>query len=150
MATWFRDSIPDAATSSVQAIRFHPDSVKVLRADPVVEWYLRLPAHGTITVGYVAAVAPRGATAARLADWAKGLDTIEKKLNPPAAKHPHPRPTPTPTVTAEEPLPAPSTSSPAPTPSDGGSTPGPYPTFECDPSVVTCNPGTSTSAAPGF
>jgi hypothetical protein len=37
VATWFRDSIPDAAASSVQAIRFHPDSVKVLRADPVVE-----------------------------------------------------------------------------------------------------------------
>jgi serine/threonine protein kinase len=150
VATWFREDIPDAATSSVQAIRFHPDSVKVLRADPVVEWHLRLPAHGTITVGYVAAVAPRGATTARLADWAKGLGTIEKKLNAPAAKHPHPRPTPTPTVTAEEPPPAPSTSSPAPTPSDGGSTPQPYPTFECDPAVVTCNPGASTSAAPGF
>ena len=66
VAVWFKDSIPEAATSNVKAIRFHPASVKVLRADPVVEWYLRLPAHGTVTVGYVAVVAPGGATTARL------------------------------------------------------------------------------------
>jgi hypothetical protein len=64
-----------------------------------VEWYLRVPAHGTITVGYVAVVAPSGATTARLTSWANGLDAIEKKLNTPAKKHPRPRATPTPTFT---------------------------------------------------
>jgi len=148
VATWFRDSIPDAVTSSVQAIRFHPDSVKVLRADPVVEWYLRLPAHGTITVGYMAAVAPGGATTARLAGWAKGLGPVEKRLNTPAAKHtPRPRATPTPAVPAEQPAPPPSTGSPAPTTSasSGGGGPDPYPTYSCDPTVVWCTP----SSAPG-
>jgi len=144
-AVWFRDRIPDAVTSSVQAIRFHPDSVKVLRADPVVEWYLHLPAHGTITVGYVAAVAPRGVATARLTGWAKGLDTIEKKLNAPAKKHPRPaRATPTPTYTYVAPPP----SSPAPTPSNGN--PAPFPTYSCDPSVVTCNPNGGGGGGGGF
>ena len=60
----------------------------MLRADPIVEWHLRLPAHGTVTVGYVAVVAPSGATTARLTSWANGLDTIEKKLNAPATETP--------------------------------------------------------------
>ena len=141
VATWFRDSIPDAVTSNVQAIRFHPDSVKVLRADPVVEWYLRVPAHGTITVGYMAAVAPGGATTARLAGWAKGLGTVEKRLNTPAAKH-TPRATPTPTGPAEEPAPAPAAGSPTPTTSasSGNGNPDPYPTYSCDPAQVWCTP----------
>jgi hypothetical protein len=141
VAAWFRDSIPEAVASSVQAIRFHPASVKVVRADPVVEWYLRLPADGTTTVGYVVAVAPRGATSARLAGWAKGLGPVEKRLNTPAAKRTHSPPaTPRPTYTYEPPAPAPSTSSPSPSPSDGngGGGPSPWPTYSCDPTVVTC------------
>jgi uncharacterized membrane protein YgcG len=110
-AVWFRDSIPEAATASVQGIKFRPATVKVLRADPVVEWYLHLPAHGTLTVGYVAPVKPGGATTARLAGWAQGLDTVEKRLNTPAAKPtPSPRPTTRPTFTYEPPPPSPSTS----------------------------------------
>ena len=111
---------------------------KVLRADPVVEWYLRLPAHGTITVGYVAAVAPGRATTARLAGWAKGLDAIEKKLNTPAKKHPRPRATPTPTFTYEPPAPTPTASGNG---GFGGGSPSPTQTFSCDPTVVTCNTG---------
>ena len=129
VTTWFKDSIPEAVTSSVPAIRFRPDSVKVLRADPVVEWHLRLPAHGTVTVGYVAAVAPGRVTTARLAGWAKGLDTIEKKLNTPAKKHPRPRATPTPTPSA----------------SNSGGNPTPFPTYSCDPQVVTCVPSSQGS-----
>jgi serine/threonine-protein kinase len=143
-ATWFRDSIPEAVATSVQGVRFHPDSVKVLRADPVVEWYLRLPAHGTTTVGYVVAVAPGGATTARLAAWAKGLGPVEKRLNRPAAK---PTPRPTPTYTYVAPVPDPSTSSPAPATSggggnggNGGGNPNPFPTYTCDPTVITCTP----------
>ena len=90
-AVWFRDSIPDAATSNVQGIRFQPDSVKVLRADPVVEWYLRLPAHGTITVGYVAAVAPRGAPPR---GWRAGLKawTRSRRSSTPRPETPAPGP----------------------------------------------------------
>jgi serine/threonine protein kinase len=148
-ATWFRDSIPEAVATSVQAVRFHPDSVKVLRADPVVEWYLHLPAHGTTTVSYVAAVAPRGATTARLAGWAKGVGAIEKRLNTPSAKSTHsPRATPTPTFTYEPPPPTAPASSPSPSPSDGnggqGGNPNPWPTYSCDPTVVACTPGKST------
>jgi serine/threonine-protein kinase len=143
---WFKDSIPEAVAGSVQAIRFHPASVKVLRADPVVEWHLRLPAHGTVTVGYVVTVAPRGATSARLEGWADGLDTIERKLNTPAPKH-TPRATPTPTYTYEPPAPTPS---PTPTTGSGGfgSSPQPTVTYSCDPRVVTCG-ASASSSSPG-
>jgi hypothetical protein len=145
---WFKDSIPEAVAGSVQTIRFHPASVKVLRADPVVEWHLRLPAHGTVTVGYVVTVAPRGATSARLEGWADGLDTIEKKLNTPAPKH-TPRATPTPTYTYEPPPPT-----PAPTPTTGsggfgGSSPQPTVTYSCDPRVVTCTPSSGGGGGGG-
>jgi Protein kinase domain len=138
IATWFQDSIPATITNTVQAVRFHPNSVKIIHADPVVEWYLRLPAHGTITVGYVTAVPPKGATDARLAGWAKGLDALEERLNAAAARRPRSAkaaasPTPLAPVTssppAEAPAPAPSTSSP---------NPNPFPTYSCDPTVVTC------------
>ena len=134
VAVWFKDSIPDAATSNIKAISFHPASVKVLRADQVVEWYLRLPAHGTVTVGYVAVVAPGGATSARLTSWANGLDTIEKKLNTPPKKHPRPRATPTPTYTYVPPA-------STPTPTTGNGNPNPWPTYTCDPAIVTCTTG---------
>jgi len=149
VAAWFRDSIPEAVARSVQAIRFHPASVKVVRADPVVEWYLRLPADGTTTVGYVVTVAPRGATSARLAGWARGLGPVEKRLNTPAAKRTHsPTATPTPTFTYEPPAPDPATSTAAASGGgngggnggNGGATPDPYPTYTCDPTVVTCTP----------
>jgi hypothetical protein len=141
VATWFKDSIPDAATSNIKAIRFHPDSARVLRAGSVAEWYLRLPARGIVTVGYAATVAPGGATTARLAGWAKGLDTIEIKLNTPAKKHPRPRATPTPTYKP----PAPTATSSA---GNGNGNPTPYPSFSCDPSIVTCT-SSSASSSPG-
>ena len=135
---WFRDSIPEAIAGSVRAIRFHPASVKVLRADPVVQWHLKLPAYGTVTVGYVVTVAPRGATTARLEGWADGLDTVEKKLNTAAPK---PTPRPTPTYTYEQPTPTPASNG-----NGGGGNPAPWPTFACDPSVVTCNSSASPSS----
>ncbi len=144
-AVWFQDSIPEAVATSVRAIRFYPASVKVVRADPVVEWYLRLPAHGTATVGYVVAVAPSGATTARLAGWARGLGAIEKRLNAPAAKPTHsPSATPRPTFTYEPPPPSTSSSSAGSGGGNGGNNPNPWPTYSCDPTVVTCTPGKST------
>ena len=146
VAVWFKDSIPDAATSNIKAISFHPASVKVLRADPVVEWYLRLPAHGTVTVGYAAVVAPGGATTARLTSWANGLDAIEEKLNTPAKKHPHPQTTPT--YTYEPPPPTP-TSLAGNGNGGGGGGPSPYPTYSCDPAVVTCTPSSGGGGGNG-
>jgi serine/threonine protein kinase len=144
VAVWFKDSIPEAATSNIKAISFHPAPVKVLRADPVVEWYLRLPAHGTVTVGYVAVVAPGGATTARLTSWANGLDAIEKELNIPAKKHPRPRATPTYTYTPPAPTPTSTTSS------GGNGGPAPYPTYTCDPQLITCTTGGGGGGNGGF
>jgi serine/threonine protein kinase len=148
IAAWFKDSIPTAITNNVQTVHLSPGA-KVVQADPVVEWYLRIPAHHTVTVGYVAHVPPKGTATARLAVWAKGLNTLEKRLNTPPAKHPRP-------VVATQPPVYQPTSEPTPdngfptTPPNGG--PNPYPTYSCDPSVVTCNPnapsGASSSPSP--
>ena len=85
LTTWFKDSIPAAITNSMQALRFRVIPGKIVNSDPVVEWYVRVPAHGTVTLGYVAAVSPQGATTARLAGWAQRLDATEKRLNTPPA-----------------------------------------------------------------
>ena len=85
LTTWFKDSIPAAIVHGMQTLRFSVIPRKVVYSDPVVEWYVRVPAHGTVTVGYVAAVSPQGATTARLAGWAQGLDATEKRLNTPPA-----------------------------------------------------------------
>jgi Protein kinase domain len=140
LMAWFQDSIPAAIASAVQTLRFTSGPVKVVRPDPVVEWYLKVPAHGSVTVGYVATVAPGGTTAARLAGWANGLDALEQRLNTPAGR---PKPAASPAYTPTTPAPAYTpTTPPPPQPS---AAPDPYPTYSCDPSVVTCNPNT-----PGF
>jgi hypothetical protein len=137
IAAWFMDSIPAAITNTVQPVRFSPGTVKIVQADPVVEWYLRVPAHHTVTVGYVTAVQAKGATAARLAGWAKGLDAVEERLNMPAKKHPSPaREVPFPTFTTQT------------APSQPGGNPYPWPTYSCDPKVVTCQPDPSSSPSP--
>ena len=136
IAVWFQDSIPTAIASTVQAVRFSPRSARIVKSDPVVAWYLRIPAHGTVTVGYVAAVPAAGASATRLARWAAGLDTIEEHLNTPPARHPHPTPSPT-LVSPVAPPPAQSSTAPPPS-----SNPNPFPTYTCDPSQVTCSTAT--------
>ena len=85
LTTWFKDSIPAAITNGMQALRFRVIPGKIVNSDPVVEWYVRVPAHGTVTLGCVAAVSPQGATTVRLASWAQGLDATEKRLNTPPA-----------------------------------------------------------------
>lgn len=132
ITAWFQDSIPDAITTNVYTALFHPDSIRVVRADPVVEWHLRLPAHGTITLGYVIAVAPEGMTTARLADWAKGLDAVEMRLNAHTAGHPRSAATARPSSGAPAGAPAStsSASSPvSPTPRPSIPTPSARPTF---------------------
>ena len=153
IAVWFQDSIPTEITNKVQTVHFSPGTVKIVQADPVVEWYLRLPADHTVTVGYVIAVAPNGATTARLAVWAKGLDVLEKQLNMPAAKHPRQA-----KATTSPTQPSSTESNPgaaAPAQSTNNANPNPYPTYACDPAVVTCEPNSpspspSPSSGGGF
>ena len=136
---WFKESIPTAIASTVQTLRFTSAPARIVRSDPVVQWYLRLPAHGAVTIGYVATIAPEGATAARLASWARGLNAAENRLNTPTAKHPRPSASPTSSsVTAgtSAGAPGPSTSASA----QSGSNPSPWPTYNCDPTIVTCQP----------
>jgi hypothetical protein len=141
LTAWFKDSIPAAITNSMQALRFSVIPGKIVNSDPVVEWYVRVPAHGTVTLGYVAAVAPQGATAARLTGWAQRLDATEKSLNTPPA----PRATTPPAravALSEASL------------STGNENPKPYPSYTRNPSVVTCgddapSPSPSPSAV-GF
>jgi serine/threonine protein kinase len=145
IAVWFQDSIPTAITNNVKTVRFNPDTVKIVQADPIVEWYLRLPAHRSVTVGYVTAVPPKGATTARLGAWAKGLDVLEKRLNMPAEKHPRQvRATNSPTQ------PNPGAESPTPTQPTGPTQPAgnTYPTYSCNPQIVTCNPNAPSSPSP--
>ena len=136
LTTWFKDSIPTAITNSMQALRFRVIPGKIVNSDPVVEWYVRVPAHSTVTLGYVAAVSPQGATTARLVDWAQRLDATEKRLNTPPA----PRSIPSATAPA-----LPAASPTAASSGNGNGNPLPFPTYSCDPSVVTCNSNSPTS-----
>ena len=77
------EPIPEAIASSVQSVHFRPAPSRIIRADPLVEWDLALPARGTIDVGYQATVGPAGATRARLAQWAKEFDALVESLNLP-------------------------------------------------------------------
>jgi hypothetical protein len=120
----------------MQALRFRVIPGKIVNSDPVVEWYVRVPAHSTVTLGYVAAVSPQGATTARLVDWAQRLDATEKRLNTPPA----PRSIPSATAPA-----LPAASPTAASSGNGNGNPLPFPTYSCDPSVVTCNSNSPTS-----
>jgi hypothetical protein len=146
LTAWFKDTVPAAVASSVQTLRFTTDPGKVVRPDPVVEWYLRLPAHGSLTVGYVATVLAGSRTTGRLTGWAKGLDALEQRLNSPAVRRP--KPTPSPTSSATAPVAPAYTFTPTASPSYAA-TPDPFPTYECDPTVVTCTPATQ-GAGLGF
>ena len=143
LTTWFKDSIPAAITNSMQALRFRVIPGKIVNSDPVVEWYVRVPAHGTVTLGYVAAVSPQGATTARLAGWAQRLDATEKRLNTPPA----PRSTPSAAAPA---FPAASPTEASSGNGNGNGNPNPYPTYSCDPSVVTCNPNAPSPSPSGL
>jgi len=126
LSTWFKDTIPTAITNTMQALRFSITPAEIANSDPVVEWYVRLPAHGSLTVGYVAAVPPLGATTARLMSWAKGLDTLEERLNTPAP------------TSQSSATPSASATTSAPPPGNPGN-PAPNPTYTCDPQQVTCS-----------
>jgi Protein kinase domain len=77
----FRDAIPAAIAPTTQTVRFTPLPTKIVQADPVVQWRLRLPAQGTVIVGYRAVVSPAGATMARLARWGKAFTSLQASLH---------------------------------------------------------------------
>ena len=56
----FQDEIPAAVARTTQTVVFTPAPAKIVQADPVVEWLLRLPSQGTVQVGYHASSAGPG------------------------------------------------------------------------------------------
>ena len=79
----FQEAIPAVIAPTLQTVRFTPVPSTIVRADPVVEWDLRLPVQGTVTIGYRAAVPPAGATRARLARWVSAFDALAATLTGP-------------------------------------------------------------------
>jgi hypothetical protein len=80
----FEEVIPTTIATGLTTVKFSPALAKVVRADPVVEWQLQLPAgHRTVTVGYRATVPAKGLDVARLRQWAKDLTTQATQLHVP-------------------------------------------------------------------
>ena len=78
----FKEPIPAAIAANLNMVRFTPAPSKIVKADPVVEWKMRVPAHGTVTVGYQATVARAGATRARLARWVTDFNQLAVTVKP--------------------------------------------------------------------
>ena len=78
----FEEPIPAAIAANLNMVRFRPAPSKIVKADPVVEWRMRVPAHGTVTVGYQATVAPAGATKARLTRWVTDFNQLAVTVKP--------------------------------------------------------------------
>ena len=83
LGTAFQEAIPSSIASSLQTVQFSPAPARIVRADPVIEWQLQVPASGSVTVGYRAAVPADGATRARLIRWAQDFRTLEAQLPAP-------------------------------------------------------------------
>ncbi len=80
----FEEVVPTGIASNVRTVLFTPAPEKILRADPLVEWRLRLPARpGTVSVGYRATVPADGLSLARLRRWAAELKTESAQLHLP-------------------------------------------------------------------
>jgi hypothetical protein len=78
----FKEPIPEAIAANLQTVRFTPAPSKIVKADPVVEWEMRVPAHGTVIVGYQATVTPAGATSARLTRWVTDFHQLAVTVKP--------------------------------------------------------------------
>jgi hypothetical protein len=72
----FKEPIPAAIAANLKTVRFTPAPSKIVKADPAVEWKMRVPAHGTVTVSYQVTVAPAGATRARLTQWVTDFNKL--------------------------------------------------------------------------
>jgi serine/threonine protein kinase len=78
----FQDEIPAAVALTTHTVVFTPAPTKIVKADPVVEWLLRLPSHGTVQVGYHASVRALGVTKARLMGLVKDFDALQAAAAP--------------------------------------------------------------------
>jgi hypothetical protein len=83
----FQDEIPTAVARTTQTVAFTPAPAKIVKADPVVEWLLQLPSHGTVQVGYHATVPALGATKSRLLGLVKDFNALQATA--PAKTSPH-------------------------------------------------------------
>lgn len=77
----FEEAIPTAIASTLKTVEFSPMPSKVVRADPVVLWNLRVPAHGAVVVSYRASVRPSGVSRGRLAAWVKAFEAAEATIH---------------------------------------------------------------------
>jgi len=84
----FQDEIPAAVAPTTHSVVFTPAPTKIVRADPVVEWLLHLPSHGTVQVGYHATVPGLGVTKARLMGLVKDFEALEAAAAAPGMPKP--------------------------------------------------------------
>jgi len=84
----FQDEIPAAIAPTTHTVVFRPAPTKIVKADPVVEWLLRLPSHGTVQVGYHATVPALGMTKARLMGLVKDFDALQAAAAAPGMPEP--------------------------------------------------------------
>jgi hypothetical protein len=78
----FEEPIPATIAANLKTVSFTPAPSKIVKADPVVEWEIRVPAHGTVTVGYQATVASAGVTRARLTRWVTDFNQLAVTVKP--------------------------------------------------------------------
>ena len=84
----FEDEIPAQVARTTKTVMFTPAPTQIVKADPVVEWLLQLPSHGTVQVGYKATVSALGATKARLMGLVKDFDALQAAAPATARLHP--------------------------------------------------------------
>ena len=78
----FREPIPAAIAANLKTVRFTPAPFKIVKSGPAVEWKMRVPSHGTVTIGYQTTVAPAGATKARLTEWVADFNKLAVTVKP--------------------------------------------------------------------
>jgi Bacterial Ig-like domain (group 2) len=76
LAVPFDEPIPAAIAAGPQAVDFTPMPSKILDGGRLVQWNLRVPASGSVVVGYRATVAPSGGAKAQLNRWAAEFDAL--------------------------------------------------------------------------
>jgi Bacterial Ig-like domain (group 2) len=90
LAVPFDEPIP-ASIANPQTVVFNPAPSKILDGGRLVQWNLRVPASGSVVVGYQATVAASGGAEAQLNRWAAEFDALAVgpgigTISPPAAE----------------------------------------------------------------
>jgi hypothetical protein len=91
LAVPFDEPIPASIAPNLQTVRFNPAPSKILDGGRLVQWNLRVPASGSVVVGYRATVAPSGGAEAQLNRWAAAFEALPvgpgiPTISPPAAE----------------------------------------------------------------